>query len=140
MGSYWWFVWRLSRHTNHRFADLVPEEDPVKERTRLIDVSPRRVAWLYILSGPGAGRDFRLGSKTTIGRDPVECDIVLSDPAVSERHARIQKEGDEFFIYDLASLNHTFVNGQPVQKQILADDDEIRIGNVTLVFKVTPKK
>ncbi len=112
----------------------------MKERTRLIGTHPHRVAWLYILSGPSAGRDFRLGAKTTIGRDPTECDVVLSDPTVSERHARIQREGDEFFIYDLASLNRTFVNGQPVQRQILADDDEIRIGNVTLIFKITPKR
>ncbi len=109
------------------------------EPTQVIGAQPKRGAWLYVSSGPQAGRDFRLGRRTTIGRDTVQCDVILPDKKVSEKHARIQREGGEFVIYDLASLNGTFVNGKKVQKQLLSDNDAITVGGTTLVFKVTPK-
>ena len=109
------------------------------KKTRVVGTRPSRGAWLYITSGPQAGRDFRLGRETTIGRDEVECDVILPDNRVSSQHARIKRDGEELVIHDLASLNGTFVNGLSVQKQVLADDDEITVGETTLVFKVTPK-
>jgi pSer/pThr/pTyr-binding forkhead associated (FHA) protein len=69
----------------------------------------------------------------------MECDVILSDSKVSERHARIRLEGKEFVLYDLASTNGTHVNGKKVQKTVLSDDDEIGMGNTKLIFKVTPK-
>lgn len=107
--------------------------------TRVIGARPQRGAWLYVSNGPQAGRDFRLGRTTTIGRSTVDCDVILQDAKLSERHARIQREGSEFIIYDLASLNGTFVNGQRIQKQILSDDDQIKVGETVLVFKVVAK-
>jgi pSer/pThr/pTyr-binding forkhead associated (FHA) protein len=107
--------------------------------TEVMGTRPKRGAWLYIVRGPKAGRDFRLRSETTIGRDTARCDVILSDNNVSAKHARIKREGGEFVLYDLASLNGTFLNGKKVQKQILSDDDEIRVGSTTLIFKATPK-
>ena len=109
------------------------------EPTQVIGAQPKRGAWLYVSNGSQVGRDFRLSRKTTIGRDTVQCDVILSDKKISEKHARIQREGEEFVIYDLASLNGTFVNGKRVQKQLLNDNDEITVGMTKLVFKVTPK-
>ncbi len=109
------------------------------EPTQVIGARPDRGAWLYVASGPQAGRDFRLGRRTTIGRDTVQCDVILPDKKVSEKHARIQREGEEFVIYDLASLNGTIVNGKKVQKGLLSDNDIITVGETTLIFKVTPK-
>lgn len=108
-------------------------------KTQLMGVTPGRGAWLYVVDGPQVGRDYRLGETTTIGRDAVDCDVILSDPKLSARHARIRKEGDEFILYDLASKNGTFVNENRVQRQILADNDIIVVGTTKLIFKVTPK-
>jgi pSer/pThr/pTyr-binding forkhead associated (FHA) protein len=109
------------------------------EKTRVVGARPTRGAWLYVTSGPQAGRDFRLGRETTVGRDEIDCDVILPDKKVSSQHARIKREGEELVIHDLASLNGTFVNGLRVQQQILIDDDEITVGGTKLVFKVTPK-
>lgn len=109
------------------------------KKTEVMGVSSARGAWLYVAAGAQTGRDFRLGRQVTIGRSTTECDVILSDSKVSERHARIKMDGNEYVLYDLASLNGTLVNGKPVQKQVLADDDEITIGDTRLVFKVTPK-
>lgn len=108
-------------------------------KTQLMGALPARGAWLYLLNGAQAGRDYRLTDKTTIGRDVVGCDVILSDTKLSKQHARIRKEGEEFVLYDLASKNGTFVNGARVQRQILADDDVLLVGNTKMVFKVTSK-
>jgi pSer/pThr/pTyr-binding forkhead associated (FHA) protein len=109
------------------------------KKTELAEAQPKRGAWLFISSGSQAGRDFRLGRETTVGRDETHCDVVLSDEKISGKHARIRREGREFVIYDLASLNGTFVNDAKIQRQILSDDDEITVGQTTLVFKATRK-
>jgi len=108
-------------------------------KTQLMGVAPGRGAWLYVVDGAQKGRDYRLGETATIGRDAVECDVILSDPKLSAQHARIRQEGDEFILYDLASKNGTFVNENRVQRQILADNDIIVVGTTKLIFKVTSK-
>ncbi len=108
-------------------------------KTQLMGALPARGAWLYLLNGVQAGRDYRLADTTTIGRDVVGCDVILSDAKLSKQHARIRKEGEEFILYDLASKNGTFVNGTKIQRQILTDDDLLLVGNTKMVFKVTPK-
>ncbi len=100
----------------------------------------RPAAWLYIRSGPGTGRDFRLGAKTTIGSDPGRSDVILDDSTVSAEHAQIKRKGNAYVLHDLASTNRTFLNGRHVQQQTLNDDDEILLGTTELVFKVTPSK
>lgn len=109
------------------------------EKTQLIGTIPPRGAWLYVLNGTQRGRDYRLAGLTTLGRDAVKCDVILSDTKLSAQHARIRQEGEEFIFYDLASKNGSFINGVRVQRQILADDDIITVGTTKLVFKVTAK-
>jgi len=72
-------------------------------------------------------------SGALIGRDPY-CDIVLNDPMVSRQHARIDYQQGQWFITDLGSKNGTYVNGYPVEQQMLNPGDEILLGNTTLVF------
>lgn len=75
-----------------------------------------------------------------IGRDP-DCDIFLDNAVVSSEHAVIKTEdnpesGDkpEFYIEDLKSTNHTFVNGEKVSRHKLKHNDMIRIGWNTFKF------
>jgi two-component system, cell cycle response regulator len=110
------------------------------KKTEVIGRQPERVAWLYVISGSDVGRDFRLGADTLLGRD-TSCDVILfDDHRVSKEHARIVREGQEFVLYDLASLNGTLINGTRVQRRFLDDNDEIAIGTTRLLFKVTPKR
>lgn len=70
---------------------------------------------LKFLSGPLAGQEFEVKPSTVIGRDP-GCDIVIADPNVSKKHAKISVQGPSVFLEDLGSTNGTFVNGKRVQK------------------------
>ena len=93
------------------------------------------MGWLVVISGPRTGTDFRLQSVTNIGRDGTINDVILDDDKVSAEHARIKLEGGQFVLYDLASKNGTWVNGERIQRRPLLDDDELKIGEASLVFK-----
>ncbi|MGH2631764.1 MAG: FHA domain-containing protein, partial [Tepidiformaceae bacterium] len=76
--------------------------------------------------------------EVVIGRDPT-CDVHVSHPAVSKRHARIVTApgGHGRVLEDLGSTNGTFVNGEAVaagMPHALVAGDVIRIGPVKLVF------
>jgi len=67
---------------------------------------------LVMHSGPMAGKAFPLEkSEVIIGRD-LTCDVVINDPEVSRRHARLFLQGANYVLEDLGSTNGTFVNGQ----------------------------
>jgi hypothetical protein len=90
---------------------------------------------LVVRSGGGiAGQPFQPGEgRTLVGRSP-ECDIFLDDVTVSRRHAEILREGDEFTIRDLGSLNGTYVNRKRIESATLENDDEVQIGKYRLTF------
>jgi hypothetical protein len=93
------------------------------------------LAWLVIVSGPRAGREFALHDGVfTIGRS-IGSDIILDDVTVSGQHARIRYQDGQFILYDLASSNGTLVNNQQILKHKLTDGDLVGIGSTRLVFK-----
>jgi hypothetical protein len=90
---------------------------------------------LVVRSGGGiAGQAFQPDEgRTLVGRSP-ECDIFLDDVTVSRRHAEIVREGEEFTIRDLGSLNGTYVNRKRIESTALENDDEVQIGKYRLTF------
>jgi hypothetical protein len=75
------------------------------------------------------------GSLVVLGRDP-SCDLVISDPKCSRRHAVIEAVGQGLTIRDTGSANGIFVNGKRVERSSLEPDDFVRIGEV--ILKVLP--
>lgn len=75
-------------------------------------------------------------NETTIGRDPT-CDIVLSQPGVSRRHAAIRRTETGYFeLRDLRSTNGTRVQNDPIREMILLDKDRFRIGDVRFTLEI----
>jgi transcriptional regulator with GAF, ATPase, and Fis domain len=68
-----------------------------------------------------------------IGRDTAAT-LCLPDASVSRRHSQIERDGEEFIVTDLDSLNGTFVNDVPVKRRTLAHGDRVRIGNSQFLF------
>jgi pSer/pThr/pTyr-binding forkhead associated (FHA) protein len=66
-----------------------------------------------------------------------DCDLVLSTRGVSRRHAEILFQSGSFVIQDLDSLNGLKVNGVRVARVILSNDDEIKLGEDCLTFRVS---
>ena len=114
----------------------VPSQPPVLPRTELMAPPVPAAAWLVSRLPGRAGRQFPLqAARNTIGRDGSRCQVVLDDSTVSSEHAAIVFEQGRFVLYDLASTNGTYLNDQRIQRQMLYDGDEIRLGNRVLVFK-----
>lgn len=94
------------------------------------------MASLRVLKGPGQGSLISLEQeKITFGRNP-DCDVVIPVTSVSREHAQIHKNQNQFFIVDLQSRNHTFVNNEPISTRIaLRNNDKIRICDFLAVFQ-----
>lgn len=61
------------------------------------------------------------------------CDVVLTDPSVSRRHARLRFRRGRWIVLDLGSTNGTRVNGHAVGRCRLAPGDRLMLGDETLV-------
>jgi DNA segregation ATPase FtsK/SpoIIIE and related proteins len=89
-------------------------------------------AIVRIHSGPGAGREFRLpGGHSTIGRDHT-ADIVLDDPLVSKRHARVEVGPQGVELVDLNSANGILVDGGLVPRVRVMPGQRVVLGDTEL--------
>ena len=88
---------------------------------------------IFFLEGIQKGKEFQIDppGECIIGRD-TKCDICLKDTKSSRHHARIHFEQDEALLEDMGSTNGTQLNGKPIFKTILHDNDEILIGDTLL--------
>jgi hypothetical protein len=79
-----------------------------------------------------------LDAITVLGRDNT-ADVVLDDPGISRQHTeiRVTTDGPHLVanIRDLGSTNGTFVNGERIISQRLADGDRVTVGRTALVFR-----
>jgi len=73
--------------------------------------------------------------RVTIGRKP-QNDIPIENLAVSGEHACIVTILDDSFLEDLGSTNGTLVNGNPIKKHILQNNDVIEIGKYKIKYVV----
>jgi pSer/pThr/pTyr-binding forkhead associated (FHA) protein len=116
-----------------------PETESRSAPVSGVDSLPAGSALLVVKRGPNAGSRFLLDRDTTsAGRHP-DSDIFLDDVTVSRRHAEFRRDGAEFVVVDVGSLNGTYVNREPVDTAVLANGDEVQIGKFRLVFLTGPR-
>jgi class 3 adenylate cyclase len=77
-----------------------------------------------------------LAERVTVGRS-VTNDVVLEDDdTVSRSHAALENRAQGWIIRDLNSANGTFVNNERLlDERQLQSEDEIRVGNSSLLFR-----
>jgi pSer/pThr/pTyr-binding forkhead associated (FHA) protein len=64
------------------------------------------------------------------------CDLVLEDPEVSRRHARLESENGVPYVRDLESSNGTFLNGRLLDDVVeIRRGDEIDVGTTRLTVR-----
>ena len=99
-----------------------------------IDELPEGMGMLVVTRGPNAGSKYVLEADvTTAGRHP-DSDIFLDDITVSRRHAEFVRDGENYHVRDVGSLNGTYVNRERTDDAVLAHGDEVQIGKFKLVF------
>jgi pSer/pThr/pTyr-binding forkhead associated (FHA) protein len=83
------------------------QDDPVSEQRLVGDPVGVKLRYRQCLITLRAG-------KLYLGRSP-ECELAISDPAVSRRHARLWVSASQIVIEDLGSQNGVYVNGTRIQ-------------------------
>jgi pSer/pThr/pTyr-binding forkhead associated (FHA) protein len=118
-------------------ADQTIEIAPPKRATLVIP-EPARPPRLEIRSGPQLSLTFEIIKQTTkigrIGRGE-KWDIPLQDRAVSRPQAQITRQGNDFILTDLESVNGTLLNGEVItESHPLKDGDTITLGETLAIF------
>jgi hypothetical protein len=92
-------------------------------------------ASLQVLKGAPPG-EVQLGQdRTVLGRNP-DCQVVIPASSASREHAHILRVNGHYFVEDLQSRNHTYVNNEEVtQRRLLNDGDKIRICDFQATFR-----
>lgn len=77
--------------------------------------------------------------KVVIGSAPGN-DIVIDSAfqghaTVSPRHAELRREVDGFILVDLESEHGTYVNDARTGENLLAEGDQIRLGDVKFIYR-----
>lgn len=85
--------------------------------------------------GQPSDHAIRVDSSVIIGRDG-SCGVVLTDPSVSRRHARVEWTPSGIRVVDLGSGNGVWVGADRVAETVVAPGQQFRIGST--VFECRP--
>jgi len=75
------------------------------------------------------------GEERAAVRDGSRLALTIPSRWLSNEHARLRHQGEQWVLEDLGSRNGTSVNGRPVVHVALADGDVIEVGRALLVFR-----
>lgn len=102
------------------------------------DVSNSKKKIHASLEYPAEKRSIQIHKKEFLIGRTKEADFVIQEnKGISRKHACIEFDGKNFYLKDLKSTNHTFLNGRqvvPGEKQLLKNGDEIMVGKERLFF------
>lgn len=114
------------------------EDDEINEPTVLLSASSSEAIGKLIYEGPGDEEDFVINKDLIkIGSSAKDNDLVLNSNVISRHHAKITRDGGNYFIEDLNSTNGTTVNGEILsykELQKLNRMDEIAFADVIYKF------
>ncbi len=95
-------------------------------------------AYLIAKNGPARGKKYPLHDEAILGRQP-GCDVLIDVGAVSRRHAKVLREGQDYYVEDLQSRNGTYLNDDKLEyRRLLKHGDEVRVCDVEFIFQLDP--
>lgn len=83
---------------------------------------------LRVIAGPDAGQELSLGLPSVRIGTAADNDLVLTDRAVSRRHAEIRMTPEGLLLRDLGSTNGTFINDVRITEAYVPANAECRLG------------
>jgi hypothetical protein len=112
-------------------------ENPLPDdaHTELPDGDHFRVC---VVEGPSRGAEFEITSLiTTIGRTGGGADVEIDDPEISRSHCAIEIRQGGIILYDLRSMNGTYLHNSRISVIRLEPMSIFRIGTSLLQMKTT---
>lgn len=105
-----------------------------------VQALPPTSALLLMQRGPSAGARFLLDAERTSAGRSTRADIFLDDVTVSRKHAEFVRDGQQFVVRDIGSLNGTYVNRVRIDAAVLRAGDEVQIGKYRMAFHPSPHR
>ncbi len=94
--------------------------------------------WLYVASGPLAGKQFILYKPMTVIGSKQECDIYLfKDTSIAPQHAILEARGPHV---QVTAMGEVYVSGSPVRTRVLQNGDLIQIGRYAFRYQERQRK
>ena len=95
-----------------------------------------RDAWLRMVKGPLAGKEFLLFKDVMhLGSSPRSEIYLFNDPLVAAHHATLRAVGDHCEMENHNDEHPVLLNNRPVQRVRLRRGDQIAIGQTVFVFE-----
>jgi DNA-binding NtrC family response regulator len=92
-----------------------------------------------VLSGPDSGKTFEIDDlahrQVLVGKS-ASCDIRLTDPTASRRHASLELDDAEVWARDLGSSNGTFLEGVRIRDAAIGPGQVLKLGGTSLRFSL----
>ena len=135
-----------SQHDTQAYGDPIPVVED-EASLPVPDPGPPALPARLVLQGSNATIALPAGQQQLIvGREDPAGGIFPAidlepyggdEGGVSRRHAQIIRQGDDYYLEDLESMNHTFVNRKKLaagDRHLLAEGDTIRFGAIVTTF------
>ncbi len=90
---------------------------------------------LRVVSGPDVGQEASLGLPSVRIGTAADNDVVLTDRAISRRHAEIRMTPDGLLLRDLGSTNGTFINDVRITEAYVPEHAECRLGYSRMLIR-----
>jgi len=127
-----WASFEVAAERDARLLGLVTIGVAIGAAAAVVELA-RRQAWLRIVAGGLAGKEFVLyHERTDIGSSPKAQITLIKDPSAAPLHACIIDAEDARTIYAVEA--GIFINGQLVGEGRLRDGDLIQVGATTLEY------
>ena len=136
----WLFVYAIIRSMRRDLASASGTRVPVSSGRRERRNRAARVLggarYLVVTAGALANTRITLGDQPVLIGRADDSTLVLSDDYASERHARLSKRGDDWYVEDLGSTNGTFLDRGKVTTAVRAPlNTPIRIGKTVIELR-----
>lgn len=102
-------------------------------------LDPDKKYALLIVSGKEAGKVLDIQKTVvTIGRSG--CDLLVDDPELSRRHARVEIQGREITLKDLDSTNGTYMHEKRIGEVPIDNRSKFRVGSHEIALVITDRE
>ncbi len=109
-----------------------------QEVREAVGALPRGSALLVVRTAQGEVERFLLDDERIVAGRSETADVFLNDVTVSRKHAEFVRDGVEYEVRDLGSLNGTYINRDRIDSYVLKQGDELQIGKYRMVYYQSP--